>query len=174
MIYNNLLYNKSSSTTKFRQASNHYKDVLEFAKSFMLRKQKNLLSLRKLAFATFCKLLLVFLIEVNSAIFPLCNGREKFSSVSDVVFLLESFLRTHIMMTEISLCLLYLPELVCIWNIIVSSRMFKRITTYFNSSKASGPDYIPVGVLRNNESDFQYILAFFPIRVWINFCFLDC
>ena len=57
--------NSSSSKTKFRQASNHCKSVLEAAKLLYANKTKeSTLSLRNLVFETFCKLLIV-LTKVN-------------------------------------------------------------------------------------------------------------
>ena len=37
--------------------------------------------------------------------------------------------------------------------------MVKKVTTNLDSSKVSGPDCIPVGVLKNSEPELSYILA---------------
>ena len=37
--------------------------------------------------------------------------------------------------------------------------MVKKVTTNLSSSKASGPDCIPVVVLKNCETELSYILA---------------
>ena len=44
-------------------------------------------------------------------------------------------------------------------EISVTPKMLKRVITNLDSSKASGPDCIPVVVLKNCESDFSHILA---------------
>ena len=44
-------------------------------------------------------------------------------------------------------------------NIFVTPKMVKNITTNLDSSKASGPDCIPVVVLKNCEPELSYILA---------------
>ena len=52
--------------------------------------------------------------------------------------------------------------------------MIKRIMTDLDSSKASGPDCIPVVVLKNWEPELSYILAeLFNICVKES-CFPDC
>ena len=44
-------------------------------------------------------------------------------------------------------------------NISVSPKMVKNIIMNLDLSKASGPDYIPVMVLKNCEPELSYILA---------------
>ena len=44
-------------------------------------------------------------------------------------------------------------------NISVTPKMDKKVITNLDSSKASGPDYIPVVVLKNSEPERSYILA---------------
>ena len=43
-------------------------------------------------------------------------------------------------------------------NISITHKMVKKVIMNFNSSKASGPDCIPVVVLRNCELELSYIL----------------
>ena len=44
-------------------------------------------------------------------------------------------------------------------NISVTSKMIKKVVMNLDLSKASGPDCIPVVVLKNCESELSYILA---------------
>ena len=74
--------------------------------------------------------------------------------------LLKIFPRTLILMTQVSLYLFSLLEL--IWNFInisVTPKMVKKVTLNLDLSKASGPDCIPVVVLKNYEPKLSYILA---------------
>ena len=44
-------------------------------------------------------------------------------------------------------------------NISVTSKMVKKVIMKLDLSKASGPDYVPVVVLKNCECELSYILA---------------
>ena len=44
-------------------------------------------------------------------------------------------------------------------NISVTPKLVKSVITILDSSNASGPDYIPVVVLKNCEPEIPYILA---------------
>ena len=44
-------------------------------------------------------------------------------------------------------------------NICVTPKMVKKVITNLDSSKASGPDCIPVVVLKNCKPELSYILA---------------
>ena len=44
-------------------------------------------------------------------------------------------------------------------NISITPKMVKKVITNLDSSKASGPDYIPVVVLKKCEPELSYILA---------------
>ena len=65
--------------------------------------------------------------------------------------LLKTFLRTLILMTQVSIYFLKLH------NISLTLKMVKKVITNFDSLKASGP--IPVVVLKNCEPELSYILA---------------
>ena len=79
--------------------------------------------------------------------------------------LLLTFVRTVILMTQVSLYLFSLLEL--IWNCII-------VMTYLDLLKASGPDCIPVVVLKNWEPKLSYILAELFDKCLKEFCFPDC
>ena len=52
--------------------------------------------------------------------------------------------------------------------------MFKKVITNPDSSKASGPDCIPVVVLKNCEPERSYILAKLFNKCLKESCFLEC
>ena len=52
--------------------------------------------------------------------------------------------------------------------------MVKKVITNIDSSKASGPDCIPVVVLKNCEPELSYILAKLFNKYLKESCFLDC
>ena len=52
--------------------------------------------------------------------------------------------------------------------------MVKKVMTNLDSSKASGPDCIPVVVLKNCEPELSYILAKLFNKCLKESCFLDC
>ena len=56
-------------------------------------------------------------------------------------------------------------------NISITSKMVKKIIRNLDSSKASGPDCIPVVILKNCEPDPSYILAeFFNMCLEESYC----
>ena len=52
--------------------------------------------------------------------------------------------------------------------------MIKKVITNLDSSKASGPDCIPVVVLKNCEPELSYILAELFNKCLKESCFPDC
>ena len=59
-------------------------------------------------------------------------------------------------------------------NISVTPKMVEKTITKFDSSKESGPDCIPVMVLKNCEPERSYILAEFFNTFINNSCLPDC
>ena len=59
-------------------------------------------------------------------------------------------------------------------NISVTPKMVKKVIMSLDLSKASGPDYIPVVVLKNCEPELSYILAEFFYKCLKESCFADC
>ena len=77
--------------------------------------------------------------------------------------LLKTFLRTLILMTLVSVfCSRTNLKL---HNISVTPKMVEKVIMKFDLSKASGPDCIPVVVLKNCEPEPSYILANSSISV---------
>ena len=59
-------------------------------------------------------------------------------------------------------------------NISVTPKMVKKVIMNLNLSKASGPDCIPVVVLKNCEHELSYILAELFNKSLKESCFPDC
>ena len=59
-------------------------------------------------------------------------------------------------------------------NISITPKMVKKVITNLDSSKASGPDCIPVVGLKNCEPELSYILAKLFNNCLKESCFLDC
>ena len=59
-------------------------------------------------------------------------------------------------------------------NISVTPKMVKKVIMNLDLSKASGPDCIPVMVLKNCELELSYILAELFNKCLKGSCFPDC
>ena len=59
-------------------------------------------------------------------------------------------------------------------NISVTPKMVKKVIMNLDLSKASGPDCIPVMVLKNYEPEVSYILAELFNKCLKKSCFLNC
>ena len=109
------LYQKdksSDSKVKFRPACNCCKRVLEAAKFAYANKTKESITSQKPGSWDFWQIANSVLKRLKSAISPLFNGLEVLSSASDQVKLLKTFLRTLILVLQVSLYLFFLLELI--------------------------------------------------------------
>ena len=61
-----------------------------------------------------------------------------------------------------------------LYSISVTPKMVKKVIMNLDLSKASGPDGIPVVVLKNYKPEFSYILAELFNKCLKESCFLDC
>ena len=61
-----------------------------------------------------------------------------------------------------------------LYNISITPKMVKKVITNLDSSKASGPDCIPLVVLKNCEPELSYILAKLFNKCLRESCFPDC
>ena len=59
-------------------------------------------------------------------------------------------------------------------HISVTPKMVKKVVTNLGSSKARGPDCIPVAVLSNCEPEISYILTEIFNKCLKETCFPDC
>ena len=98
------------------------------------------------------------------------------SSASDKARLFaESFsINSNLDDSGISLPLLSSRTNLKLHNISVTPKMVRKVVMNLDLSKASGPDCIPVVVLKNSESERSYILAELFNKCLKEFCFPDC
>ena len=85
---------------------------------------------------------------------PLFNGPKVLFSASD------NFSKTSDL-DDAGISLLFFPSRTNrkLHNIFVTPKMVKKVITNLDLSKSSGPDYIPVVILKNCEPELSYILA---------------
>ena len=109
------LYQKdksSDSKVKFRQASNRCKRVLEAAKLAYANKTKEPITSQKLGSRDFWQIANSVFNKGKSAIPPLFNSPEILSFASNKAKLLKTFLRILILVTQVTLYLVSLLELI--------------------------------------------------------------
>ena len=160
--------NKSSeSKVKFRQASNRCKRVLEAAKLAYAAKTKESITSQKLANSVLNK--------GKSAIPPPFNGPEVLSSASDKAKLFAKNFSKKSNLDDSGISLPVFPSRsnLKLHNISITPKMVKKVITNLDSSKASGPDCIPVVVLQNCGSELSYILGKLFNKCLKESCFLD-
>ena len=127
----------------------------------MLIKQKGQSLYRNLALRTFGELPIVFLNKGKSAITPLFNDLEMLPSASNKARLFaENFPKTsNLHDSGISLPVFPSRTNLKLHNISVTPKMVKKVIMNINLLKASGPECIPVVVLKNCEPELSYILT---------------
>ena len=83
------------------------------------------------------------------------------------------FAKNNIDDSGISLPIFHSRTNLKLYNVSVTPKIVKKVTN-LDSSKVSGPDYIPVVVLKNCEPELYYIIAEFFNMCLKNSCFPDC
>ena len=174
--------NKSSeSKVKFRQASNHCKRVLEGAKLAYPTKTKEYitsqkLGSRKLGSRNLAQIANSVLNKGKSAIPPLFNGLEVLSSASDKAKLFAKNFCENSNLDDSGISLPVFPSRtnLKLHNISITPKMVKKVITNPDSSNASGPECIPLVVLKNCEPELSYILAKLFNKCLKESCFPDC
>ena len=166
----------SDSKVKFRQASNRCKRVLEAAKLAYANKTKESINSQKLGSRDFWQIANSVLNKGKSAIPPLFNGPEVLSSASDKAKLFaENFsLNSNLDDSGVSLPVFPSRTNLKLHNISVTPKMVRKVVINLDLSKASGPDCIPVVVLKNCEPELSYILAELFNKCLKESCFPDC
>ena len=141
----------SDSKVKFRQASNRCKRVLEAAKLAYANKAKESITSQKLGSHDFWRIANSVLNKGKSAIPPLFNRPEVLSSVSDKAKLFaENFsLNSNLDDSGVSLPVFPSRTNLKLYNISVTPKMVRKVVMNLDLSKASGPDCIPLVVLKN-------------------------
>ena len=166
----------SESKVKFRQASNHCKRVLEAAKLVYATKAKECITSQKLGSRDFWRIANSVLNKGKSAIPPLFNGPEVLSSAYDKTKLFAKNFSKNSNLDDsgISLPVFSSRTNLKLHNISITPKMVKKGIKNLDSSKASGPDCIPVVVLKNCEPELSYILAKLFNKCLKESCFPDC
>ena len=166
----------SDYKVKFRQTSNRYKRVLEAAKLAFANKTKESITSQKFGSCDFWQIGNSVLNKGKPAIPPLFNSPEVLSSGSDKAkFLVENFCKNSSLDDSgISLPVFPSRTNLKLHNISVTSKMVKKIIMNLDLSKPSGPDWIPVVVLKNCEPEFSYMLAELFNKCHKESCFPDC
>ena len=143
----------------------------------MLLKQKSPLLSRKIGSREFWWIANSVLNKVKSPIPSLFNGQEVLSSASDKakLFAENFFKNSYREDSGVSL-----PVFPCsrtnlkLHNISVILKMVKKVIMNLGLSNASGPDCIPVVVLKTCEQELSYILAELFNKCLKESFFLDC
>ena len=169
--------NKSSeSKVKYRQASNHCKRVLEAAKPAYTTKTKESITSQKLGSRDFWRIANSVLNKSKSVMPPLFNRPEVRSSASDKAKLFAKNFSKNSNLDDSGISLPVFPSrtYLKLHNISITPKMVKKVITNLDSSKASGPDCIPVVVLKNCEPELSHILAKLFNNCLKKSCFPDC
>ena len=170
----------SESKVKFRQASNRCKRVLEAAKLAYTTKTKESITSQKLGSGDFWQIGNSVLNKGKSAIPPLFNGPEVLSSASDKAKLFAKNFSKNSNLDDSGISLLVFPSRtnLKLHNISITPKMVKKVIMNLDSSKASGPDCIPVVVLKNCEPELSYIHTYILAKLFSKClkesCFPDC
>ena len=116
---------------------------------------------RNLALGTFWEIANSVLNKGKLAIPPLFNGPEVLSSASDKAKLFAENFSKNSSLDDPGISLRVFPSRPNqkLHNISVTPKMVKKVITNLDLSKASGPDCIPLLVLKNYEPELSYILA---------------
>ena len=151
----------SESKLQFRQASNRFKRVLEAAKLAYATKTKESITSQKLGCQNFWGIANSVLNKGKSAIPPLFNGPDVLSSAADKAKLFDKKFSKNFNLDNSGISLPVFPSRTKLkpHNISVTPRMVKKVITNLDSTKAPGPDCIPVVVLKYYEPELSYILA---------------
>ena len=112
----------------------------------------------------------------KSAIPPLIKGPEMLSSASDKAKLFAKNFCKNSNLDHAGISLPAFPSRTNpkLHNISVTPKIVKSVITNLDSSRASGPDCIPVVVLKNCEPELSYILTELFNMFLKESCFPDC
>ena len=173
------LYQREKSSdfkVKFRQASNRCKRVLEASKVAYANKTKESITSQKFGSRDFWRIANSVLTNGKSSISPLFNGPEVLSSASDKgkLFAENFYLNSNLDDSGVSLPVFPSRTNLKLHNISVTPKMVGKVVINLDLSKASGPDCIPVVVLKNCEPELSYILAELFKKCLKESCFPDC
>ena len=133
----------------------------EAAKLPYATKSKECVTSRKIYSPDFWRISNSVLNKGKSATLPLFNGLEVLSYASDKAKLFAKNFSYNSYLDDSGISLLIFPSRTNLkfHNISVTPKMVKKFITNLDLKKASGPDCIPVAVLKNCEPKLSYILA---------------
>ena len=165
----------SDSKVKFRQVSNCCKRVLEAAKLACANKTKESITSQKLGSHDFWRISNIVLKKGKSAIPPLFNSHWVLSSASDKAKLFAEKFSKSSNLDDLGISLLMFPSRtnLKLHNISVTPKMVKKVIMNLDLSNASGPDCVPVVVLKKCEAELSYILAELFNKCLKESCFPD-
>ena len=166
----------SEAKVKFKRASNCCKRVLEAAKLEYANKTKESINFQKLGSWDFWQIANSVLNKGKSSIPPLFNSLEVLPSASDKAKLFAENFSKNSNLDDSGTSLPVFPSRINLklHNISVTPKMVKKVITSLDLSKSSGPDCIPVVVLKNWEPELSYILAELCSKCLKESCFPDC
>ena len=149
-----------SLKVQFRQASNHCKRVLEASKFAYAPTTKESITSQKLDSQDFWQISNSLFNKDKTAIAPLFNGPEVLCSASDKAKLFAKDFSKNSNLDDSGISPVFPSRTnLKLHNISVTPKMVKKVITNLDSSKVSGPDCIPLVVLKNCEPELSYILA---------------
>ena len=150
------------------------KGSLSFKLAYANKKQS--ITSQKLGSQDFWQIANSVLNKGKSAIPPLFNGPEVLSSASDKAKLFAENFSMNSNLDDSGISLPVFPSItnLKLHNISVTPKMVKKVIMNLDLSKASGPDCIPVVVLKNCEPELSYILAELFNKCLKESCFPDC
>ena len=136
------------------------KGFLKLPKLHMLIKHESI-TYQKLGSRDFWRIANSVLNKGKSAIPPLFNGAEVLSSASNKAKLFAEKFSKNSNLDDSGISLPVFPSRtnLKLHNISVTPKMVRKVVMNLDLSKASGPDCIPVVVLKNCEPELSYILA---------------
>ena len=164
------------SKVKFRQASNLCQRVPEAAKLAYATKTKESMISQKRGTWDFWQIANSVLNNGKSDIPRLFNRLEVLPSASDKAKLFAKNFSKNSNLDDSGISLPVFPSRtnLKLHNISITLKVVKKVITSLDSSKASGPDYIRVVVLKNCEHELSYILAKLFNICLKESCFPDC
>ena len=138
-------------------------------------KTKEPITSQKLGSRGFWRIANSVLNKDKSAIPPLFNRPEVLSSASDKAKLFPENISLNSNLHDLGVSLSMFPSRTNLkLDISVTTKMVRRVVINLDFSKASGPDCIPVVVLKNCEPQLSYILAELFNKCLKESCFPDC
>ena len=152
------------------------KTVFEAAKLAYATTTKESITSQKLGSRDFWQIANSVLNKGKSAVPPLFNGPEVLSSASAEAKL---FAKNFSKSSNLDDCGIFLPVFpsrtnLKLHNMSITPKMVEKVITNLDSSKVSGPDCVPVVVLKNCEPELSYILTELFNMFLKQSCFLDC